>query len=331
MVTANMRLRPGFTVVIAHHHHHHHHRNHSIDSSNAESSVCSDLSDDDDDEPQHDVVDPLLLGLSPQYQRRCAAARELVTTTAHRRRRVVAVSAGPKEMRNPMDSVVVDCSNSISNSHDPRTNRTQETAPHDAVDKCDPSTNINCETNAHMIVSVPLDDLCHDQGGDSLLKVQKLSSLLLEGMDGNSTLGTSITSAVSSLHRNNSWPQQQPLSMLFQPIHRRSHMHRRGSCSTLPSMDLVYETEDHEDNCFPVDAAIRTEEHCSHHLMSPPSPIPHLLQFSSSLRDPQPAKSRASPEVEVAAAAGRVPCAATTTSSKMDSNFPSPARDYLIF
>ena len=279
-----MRLRTGYTIIVHHHHHPH---------NTAESSVYSDLDDDDDLLEVEDVEDPLLRGLSSrrfsQPQERAVAS----TTTSSQHTTPTTDDHG--EDLRPLHTQFVESTSSselnlLLDDRDKTplaTCRKQELEHRN--EKNDGSYPSREPLYSEMLVSIPLDEEYDDQG-DSLLSFHKLSCLLERTQtDGNSTLGTSITSAISSLHRSNT----SLLPVLFQPIQRRPHMHRRSSCTSLPNIDEIFSGSTFEvspplceDTSVSLDTAAAVADARPHEVTAPSTP--HHLHFSLSLLDLEP-------------------------------------------
>lgn len=288
-----MRLRTGYTILVQHPHHYHHSIRSTADS------VYSDLSD-DEGLLVDDVVDPLLLGLSSRRstrrRREIAVASATSNSSSH-----AAVDNHHEDEQPPMRTQLITSTSSEINLLLDENGKTGSSTCHNQ--EIEHRNDKNEDFDEHricpnreplysdMVVSIPLDE-DYDGQGDSLVSLHKLSCLL-EGtqMDGNSTLGTSITSVISSLHRSNT----SLLPAVFQPVHRRPHMHRRVSCTALPNVDEVLSGSIFrpsppcfEDTSVSMDTSAAAVTYTPDPIPQVSPSTPHLLHFSSSLLDSEP-------------------------------------------
>jgi len=205
-----MPIRPGLTVLAIHH--------------VRGESVCSDLSIEDADE-DFEVEDPLLLGLS-SYQHRHSPSDELAFISDAGQdevKRARLYTCTSPDIRPFLDTI----ERKLSSAFLDKLAQTEEAEPQVAGQQ---ERRLSCETSSMMLISDPLDE----SGRDSL-QMMSLHKIFHPKDADSTSIATSLTSAISSMNRSN----RDVSFMLLPPVNRRAHMHRRVSCDTLPSYDMI--------------------------------------------------------------------------------------------
>lgn len=252
-----MPLRPGFTVLAFHH--------------VRGESVCSDLSIEDADE-DFEVEDPLLLGLSSSYHHRHSPSDDqafISDAGQDEVKRARLYTCTSPDIRPFLDTI----ERKLSSAFLDKLAQTEEEEPQVQ------ERTLSCETSSMMLISDPLDE----SGRDSMRMVSLHKIFHPKDVD-NTSIATSLTSAISSMNRSN----RDVSFMLLPPVNRRAHMHRRVSCDTLPSYDMILSS--FSSSRFCLDDLTETSPCGSGTSTIEEDPttrptrdeIPHLMQVSSS-------------------------------------------------
>lgn len=254
-----MTLQPGFTVLAFHH--------------VRGASVCSDLSCDEDD--LLEVDDPLLMGLSTwsidrQSQgdsERALFAQPKDAAENEPRRPRLYTCASP-DIRPFLDNI----ERKLSSVFLDKLAQTDES-------QVGPERNIACETSSMMLISDPLKK--SEPDSIQMMSLHKISGVVPPVDADGTSIATSLTSAISSMNQHNSGSS----FMLLPPINRRANMHRRVSCNTLPSVDMILSSFSSSRFCLDDLTESSPMGSTTDEPTRPPDDEepPHLMQYSFSL------------------------------------------------